>query len=251
MHPDTASAIDLYNSQPVQFCLQPDNSFVVTNSAGTEDDPSDDSNVVQICEDGGLSLYSPTNPVEPGCNTVVLELAPDPPVFPTGCPSSTVQIPLGLFRIKSQFGTWLLGPEADQAPYTTLTTDVEAATLFTVSEASSDRITYYATVTQRFEAYYKGLYGNNSGEIDFGPLGPDVPPVLFCLQPDNTFTLFSVGDDGLQTEDYSPYADPTGAVTCPTRDYDGPMVFIDNGIYMENFPDGPCLTDKLVYDPVA
>jgi hypothetical protein len=251
MHPDTASAIDLYNSQPVQFCLQPDNSFVVTNSAGTEDDPSDDSNVVQICEDGGLSLYSHTNPVEPGCNTVVLELAPDPPVFPTGCPSSTVQIPLGLFRIKSQFGTWLLGPEADQAPYTTLTTDVEAATLFTVSEASSDRITYYATVTQRFEAYYKGLYGNNSGEIDFGPLGPDVPPVLFCLQPDNTFTLFSVGDDGLQTEDYPFYADPTGAVTCPVRDYDGPMVFIDNGIYMENFADGPCLPDKLVYDPVA
>jgi hypothetical protein len=42
---------------PVQFCLQPDNTFVVQNRLGT-DDTSDDANVVQICPDSVLYLHS-------------------------------------------------------------------------------------------------------------------------------------------------------------------------------------------------
>jgi hypothetical protein len=245
-----------------QFCLQTDNTFFVQNRK-RDDDPSDDANIVQMCmpADGNgpytIELRTAANSNSPYCTTIGLKLARKPP--PTGCPSSSISIPPNQpFRIRSsQFGTWLLGPggpEADQAPYTTLTPDLEAATLFTVSEASTDRIMYYATVTQRFEAYFREYYPPNSGSIDFGPLGREMPPVLFCLQPDNTFTLFSVGGDGLQTSqdpnsnpDYN--VDPTVAVTCPQEEGSVYSVFIDNGIYMARNPDGPCYPDTLVYVP--
>jgi hypothetical protein len=240
---------------PVQFCLKPDNTFVVQNLGNNKDDPSDDANIVQICRPETspgpytIELRTAANSNSPYCTTILLQLAPDPPVFPTGCPSSTDPIPPGqIFRVRSlNFGTWLLGPQADQQPDAMLTSDLEAATLFSVSGANSDRIVYGGSATQLFEAYYKGQYGGNSGIIDFGPLDQGVTPVLFCLQPNNTFTLFSTGDDGLQTEDDDIYKDPTVAVTCPQGQG---SVFIDNGIYMARNPAGPCKPDTLVYEPV-
>jgi hypothetical protein len=252
---------------PVQFCLQRDNTFVVRNLGNLKENSSDDANIVQMCfqadvAGGPYTIQLHTAAIarnSPYCTTIRLQLAPDLPVFPTGCPSSTIPIPTDqLFRVKSSnFGTWLLGPELDQPPAAALTSDREAASLFNVSESSSDRIVYGATAFQRFEAYYTGRYGRNSGSIDFGPVGQDIPPVLFCLQPNNTFALFSVGDDGLQTEvgqnsDYDFNADPTVAVTCPeVEDSPASRVFIDNGAYMANNPDGPCYPDTLVYEPVA
>jgi hypothetical protein len=243
---------------PVQFCLKPDNTFVVQNLGNNKDDPSDDANIVQICRPETspgpytIELRTAANSNSPYCTTILLQLAPDPPVFPTGCPSSTDPIPPGqIFRVRSlNFGTWLLGPQADQQPDAMLTSDLEAATLFSVSGANSDRIVYGGSATQLFEAYYKGQYGGNSGIIDFGPLDQGVTPVLFCLQPNNTFTLFSTGDDGLQTEDDDIYKDPTVAVTCPQEQGSVYNVFIDNGIYMARNPSGPCYPDTLVYEPI-
>jgi hypothetical protein len=240
------------------FCLQPDNTFVVRNLGNLKNDPSDDANIVQTCAQVGvigpdtIQLHTAATSNSPYCTTIVLQLAPDPPVFPTGCPSSTVPIPPGqIFRVRSlNFGNWLLGPQADQQPDAMLTSDLEAATLFSVSGANSDRIVYGGSATQLFEAYYKGQYGGNSGIIDFGPLDQGVTPVLFCLQPDNTFTLFSTGDDGLQTEDDDIYKDPTVAVTCPQEQGSVYNVFIDNGIYIARNPSGPCYPDTLVYEPV-
>jgi hypothetical protein len=259
---------DVYENSamnPVQFCLQRHNTFVVRNLGNLKENSSDDANIVQMCfpadvAGGPYTIQLHTAAIaknSPCCTTIRLQLAPDPPVSPTGCPSSIIPIPTDrAFRVKStNFGTWLLGPELDQPPAAALTSDREAATLFTVSESSSDRIVYGATAVQRFEAYYTGRYGWNSGSIDFGPVGQDIPPVLFCLQPNNTFTLFSVGDDGLQTEvgqnsDYDFKADPTVAVTCPEVEDSVYSVFIDSGAYMANNPDGPCSPEILVYEPV-
>jgi hypothetical protein len=236
----------------------------VQNLGNNKDDPSDDANIVQICRPETspgphtIELRTAANSNSPYCTTIFLELAPDPPVFPTpGCPSSTYPIPQNkLFRVKSQrLGTWLLGPEADQAPAATLTPDRDAATLFSVSDVGTDRIVYGGSATQLFEAYFENNYPPNSGSINFGPLDLVTPPVLFCLQPDNTFTLFSVGDDGPQTSqdpnsDPDFNVDPTVAVTCPQEQGSVYNVFIDNGIYMARNPSGPFYPDTLVYEPV-
>jgi hypothetical protein len=254
---------------PVQFCLQPDNKFVVRNLGNRKNDPSDDANIVQMCSPINtlglytIELHTAATSNSPYCTTIRLQLAPTPPIVPIGCPPSTIPIPTDqLFRVKSSnFGTWLLGPGLDdQPPAAALTSDREAATLFTVSESSSDRIVYGVTVTQRFGAYYTGQYGQNSGRIDFGPDGQQTPPppVLFCLQPDNTFALYSEGNDGPETiedqqnsEAGSFGADPTVAVSCPeVKDSPAYGVFIDNGAYMAVNPDGPCAPDVLVYEPV-
>jgi hypothetical protein len=71
---------------PVQFCLQPDNSFVVQNRLGT-DDTADDANVVQICPGSILYLQAPSKAASSNCNTVTLRLAQIPPGYPV--PSST------------------------------------------------------------------------------------------------------------------------------------------------------------------
>ena len=243
---------------PVQFCLQPDNTFVVQNLGNDKIDPSDDANVVQIC-DNVISLHTAEVASQRSCTTVRLELAPEPIGIPTGCPSSTIPIPTDvLFRVRSrQFGTWFLGPETEGPAQ--LTSDLNAATQFSASEISSARILYGATVTQRFEAYFKSFYGQNSGSFDFGPSGQAAPPILFCLQPDNTFAVYSDGADGPQRDKPEPdpngnvdgSADPTTVVTCPADDGSGRFAFIDNGVYMNNQPDGPCYPDTLVYEPVV
>jgi hypothetical protein len=71
---------------PVQFCLQPDNSFVVQNRLGT-DDTADDANVVQICPGNILYLQTPSKAASSNCNTVTLRLAQIPPGYPV--PSTT------------------------------------------------------------------------------------------------------------------------------------------------------------------
>jgi hypothetical protein len=74
---DDASLIAAENSPPVQFCLQPDDTFAVSNTLGTEES-DDDSDVVQICLDGELHLYNTKQADYYGCRTVVLKLAEKP-----------------------------------------------------------------------------------------------------------------------------------------------------------------------------
>lgn len=78
---------------PVQFCLQPDDTFVVQNRLGTED-TSDDANVVQICPDSVLYFHSAAVAASPRCNTVRLRLVQLNPSYPiTTTSSSTSETP--------------------------------------------------------------------------------------------------------------------------------------------------------------
>ena len=76
---DDANLIAAENSQPVQFCLQPDDTFAVSNTLGTEDS-ADDSDVVYICSDGELQLFNTKEAAKymDWCRTVVLKLAEIP-----------------------------------------------------------------------------------------------------------------------------------------------------------------------------
>jgi len=73
---------------PVQFCLQPDDTFVVQNRLGT-DDTSDDANVVQICLDSVLYLQSASIAASSNCNTVRLRLIQLNPSYPVTTTAST------------------------------------------------------------------------------------------------------------------------------------------------------------------
>jgi hypothetical protein len=67
---------------PVQFCLQPDNTFVVQSQGNFLDDPADDSNVVKLCSASG-AVYLTTASKAPynGCLTARLQIAPVPNRF--------------------------------------------------------------------------------------------------------------------------------------------------------------------------
>jgi hypothetical protein len=74
---DDLDTFETSNMFPVQFCLQPDNTFVVQNQGNDKQDPTDDANVVQICPaDGAVYLYTAANALTSGCSTVRLQIAP-------------------------------------------------------------------------------------------------------------------------------------------------------------------------------
>jgi len=57
---------------PVEFCLNPDNTFTVSNPAGA----NGLANVVQVCSDGVVYLFDSTTATQSTCNTVTLVYAP-------------------------------------------------------------------------------------------------------------------------------------------------------------------------------
>lgn len=204
---------------PVQFCLQPDDSFVVQNRLGT-DDTSDDANVVQICPDSLLYLYKPSIAAGSGCNTVRLRLAQVPPGYsipttttatssatptPTPSPSVCVPVPDGQEFHVSLVGesAYLTGAAGDggAAPVEqTLitTTNYSQAIPFQASPGRDGQITFInADGTTLYSD--QDLGGNGDGPVYFDDLdtisNSNMFPVQFCLQPDNTFVVQNLGND--------------------------------------------------------
>lgn len=217
---------------PVQFCLQPDNTFVVRNLGNRKNDPSDDANIVQMCSPINtlgpytIELHTAATSNSPYCTTIGLQIAPDPPVFPTGCPSSTIPIPAGDFRIRSfaqktlAGEVWLLVNIDVQGTVVT-TSDVNEATRFSPTgdgtgriQTSRDGYSYYSA----FAPYFN----EDSGYIRMYPDGVVTPAVTFCLQSDNSLVVYSAGEDGPTP------ADPRFVLTCPNR---AQPVYLDNGSY--------------------
>jgi hypothetical protein len=79
---DDLNTFQAYHMFPVQFCLQPDNTFVVQSQGNFLEDPADDSNVVKLCAASG-AVYLTTASKAPynGCLTARLQIAPVPNRF--------------------------------------------------------------------------------------------------------------------------------------------------------------------------
>jgi hypothetical protein len=206
---------------PVQFCLQPDDTFVVQNRLGT-DDPSDDANVVQICPDSALYLHSASVAASPRCNTVRLRLVQLNPSYPvtstssttSATPSSTsspspsvsacVPVPDGQeFRV-SVVGSseYLTGADGGNSPVSSdgstlvTTTDYSQAIPFRAALGKNGQITLL-NVDGTTLYSDQDLTGSGDEPIYFDTLqtseDSSMYPVQFCLQSDNTFVVQNLG----------------------------------------------------------
>ena len=152
---------------PVQFCLQPDDTFVVQN-LGTQD-PANDANVVQICPlDGAVYLHTERNAAIRGCNTVRLQIAVTPPpayVPPAGCPSTSIQIPDNQeFRIRSTLfpDRWVFSQTQGT------TTDIADAWIFTVTAGETGQISTVSRSDGRlYDSQLVPYLSNNNGYSTF------------------------------------------------------------------------------------
>ena len=200
---------------PVQFCLQPDDTFVVQNRLGTED-TSDDANVVQICPDSVLYLHSAAVAASPRCNTVRLRLVQINPSYPSPTTSSTtsatpspsvsacVSVPDGQeFRV-SVVGSseYLTGADGGNLPVSSdgstlvTTTDYSQAIPFRAAPGKNGQITLLNTDGTTLYSD-QDLTGSGDEPIYFDTLqtseDSSMYPVQFCLQPDNTFVVQNLG----------------------------------------------------------
>lgn len=247
---DDQVSYDNFDYLPVQFCLQPDNTFVVQNLGQNKQDPADDANVVQICpaEDSApanaLWLYTANGALASGCRTGRLQIAAAPP--PARCPANSAQIPENQrFRIRSTLypDRWVFSQASGTIKGTT--TNIADAVIFRVSSGRTDQISTISngvTDDSQFipnftpNSGYASFYRN--ADITTQPWGP----LLFCLQPDNTFAVQSVGGDGPGPNDANT------AVTCSTPSEQN---YIDNGDYIGYFSNFQCFPDTFVYEPVV
>lgn len=176
-----------------------------------------------------------------------LRIVEGPPGYevPAGCPASTIPIPPDVeFLVKSRrYGSHFMITTENDDPSSpgplSMTYNPFAASRFKASNAAGDRISHAKKNGQEYELYFGGYLNRNSGFILYAAAGGQRPPILFCLQPDNSFFVRSTGNDGPGTDD------PTIVVTCPPE-YNG-LVLIDNGIWMSTYPDGDCLPDTLLF----
>lgn len=245
---DTLDAIENSAFNPVQFCLQSDNTFVVQNLGNDKADAADDANILQLCPDqevGQVTLYlhTPAVAANSGCDTVRLEIAGPPYVPPVGCPSTSVKIPAGQqFRIKSSVQTnkWVsAGNPPNPGPART-TGDVSEASIFTDGPEGTGQISQVingVTVVSLWDLNFN----DNSGYLYFRPTNQGGVPFQFCLQPDDTFEVHTVGADGPGPND------ATQAFTCTDGFW---SVFLDNGSAANTLSGFPCFPDTLMYEPV-
>lgn len=241
--PDDANTVATKNYSPVQFCLQPDNTFVVQNVLGTED-PADDSNIVQICADGALSLYNTTRSAATTCNTVHLQIADVPAAYqvPAGCPTGTVPIPPDrnfCVNFAQTVGErlWLLAPIDPQGTLIT-TNAIDQATRFSSSADGTGRIQTYSDGLFYY-SNFAPVFNENSGYIRMYPSAFATLAVTFCLQSNNSFAVYSAGEDGQGLDD------PTSVLTCATRNQ---PVYLDNGSFAVSGGDPSCAVTTLYYE---
>jgi hypothetical protein len=178
---DDASLIAAENSPPVQFCLQPDDTFAVSNTLGTEES-DDDSDVVQICPDGELHLYNTKEAAEYGCRTVVLKLAEKPGPEELNCKPMADGVPFRI-QVDSDFNSDYLVEMVDIDPVLGGSGDYSQAEVFSSSPVRDGQI---ALLSADGRTVYSGqdLVGSGDGPIHFDDMGV-LPPIP---QPSEHFT---------------------------------------------------------------
>jgi hypothetical protein len=224
---DTLQTSEDSSMYPVQFCLQPDNTFVVQN-LGTQD-PNDDANIVQICpSDGAVYLHTASAAAIRGCNTVRLQIADAPSNTATSTTSTSSAAPTatgykeGRFRVllgpsgtsgymASYYGGTISAvPPSDEVNFAS-TSDVNQAVIFETVPGQSGLVrVYQSNGNALYPNQNRGtggyLFANTQAEIDAAPYNP----VLFFILQDNTITVRNLGDD--QTD---PADDSNALLLCP------------------------------------
>lgn len=274
--------ISAYNSgdyYPVQFCLQPDDTFVVQN-LGDINKPNDDANIVQMCAAGSDNFLQLHNAAvaasSSNCNTVRLRIAQ--PSLGYGGPTTTTTttttstttsstssaamsptcevgqpVPNGqLFRIKRASNSeYLFDSDSRYGdPHVALMamSGPSPGRIFAAAPGTNGQITFNDFMgTPLYSNQYTpddhpgafDIFSYNSGLIS----GFRNNPVLFCLQPDDSFILQNLGSD-LQD---------------PTDDAVNLLICADGTVFLTRQVDGPgttwvgsdCLPDQLLIERVT
>lgn len=262
---NTQAAIDSNNYIPIALFVRQDDTIIVQNLGQDAADPADDSSTIVLCPSQGptYQMFAANNLVIPSdctAQTLVAEFvvpdasttstpvsSPTPPPYvpPVGCPASSVQIPDGQqFRIRSTLypDRWVFSQTQST------TTNIADAWIFTVTSGGTGQI---STVSRSdgltYDSQFVAYLTNNNG-YSFFYRNADVTPSLgwtplqFCLQPDNTFKVHSVGPDGPGADDANM------AVICSSQ---GERVYFDNGDNLAYFAQYDCLPDTFVFEPIS
>ena len=262
---NTQAAIDSNNYIPIALFVRQDDTIIVQNLGQDPADPADDSSTIVLCSSRGLiyQMFAANNPAIPSdctaqtlmaefvvpdastTSTPVSSPTPPPYVPPVGCPASSVQIPDGQqFRIKSTLypDRWVFGQTQST------TTDINDASIFTATSGGTGQIsTVSRSDGQTYDSQFVAYLTNNNGYSTFYRNADVTPslgwtPLQFCLQPDNTFKVHSVGPDGPGADDANM------AVICSSQ---GERVYFDNGDNLAYFAQYDCLPDTFVFEPIS
>lgn len=247
---------------PISLFVRQDDTIIVQNLGQDAADPADDSSTFLLCPNSRgptYQMFAANNPAIPSdcvaqtlmaefvvpavsstsTSTLVSSPTPPPYVPPVGCPASSVQIPDNQrFRVRSTYfpDRYVFGT------YSSTTTDISQALISTTNPAGTGQITTISGYDSQFVAYLS----NNNGYSTFYR-NADIStqgwvPLQFCLQPDNTFDVHSVGLDGPGPDDANT------AITCLSQ---GERQYFDNGDNTAFFAVYSCFPDRLVYEPVV
>lgn len=253
---DDMDAIMNSNFNPVQFCLQPNNTFVVQNLGNDKQDPADDANVVQICSDGVIYLHTEAIAATSGCNTIRLEIAQAPPppyVPPVGCPASSVRIPDGTqFRIRSsQSNRYLTGLYGGGSPgdgNIATSPNMADGILFYVTPAGTGQVTFNTVSNPPVvDSQFIAAFGSNSGYFYSYPnaavsQGMGWYALQLCPQSDGTLAVHS-NDLNNPTPN-----DVNTAVICSNTNEKVYLESSNNAARLADLASAGCFPETLVYE---
>jgi hypothetical protein len=191
---DDLDTFENSNMFPMQFCLQPDNTFVVQNQGNDKQDPADDANLVQICAaDGAVYLYTADRALISGCSTVRLQIAPVPNRFRMRLTSNSQYItsdpPAAV-------------PNTNEIAFTQTPGSSLALTFERTPDQSGRIFVYNAAGNQLYPdqnaPYAQGtIFANLQADMD----AQGFNPVLFFVQPDGTITVQNNGNNPDSSDD--------------------------------------------------
>ena len=217
---DTLQTSEDSNMYPVQFCLQPDNTFVVQN-LGTQD-PNDDASIVQICPgDGAVYLHTASAAAIRGCTTVRLQIVNARPAVPTSTSSTSSTAPTatvykeGRFRVRMA-APWTEGymtnfdsgvgkaiPENSEANFAPIS-DESLAVIFETVSGQNGLVVLYNVNN---EALYLNRDRNPGGPVYANTQASitdnEYIPISSFVRQDDTIVVQNLGQDAADSADDS------------------------------------------------